>query len=113
MNAIKISLAVALAASTLAMTPSFAVAADAAAPREITVRYDELNMSSASGASVLYARLRSASRSVCDVMDGRELRQHAAYNACYQQALSNAVAKVNRTSVTALHERTIKGAKAS
>jgi UrcA family protein len=113
MKAIKVSLSIALAASAIVFAPSFATAGDATAPREVTVHYDELNMASASGAAALYAKLRSASRQVCEPLAGRELYQRAAFNACYEQALSNAVAKVNRTGVTALHTRAAKGATAS
>jgi UrcA family protein len=111
MNAIKVSLSAALAASVLTLAPSFA--ADPTAPREVTVYYDELNMNSERAAQALYSRLRGASRQVCSALDSRELRQRAAFNACYEHALSSAVERVNRTSVTALHTRVTKVAKAS
>jgi UrcA family protein len=113
MNTSNFSLSAALAVAALAMTPSFAAAADARAPHEVTVYYDELNMSTERGATALYSRLRAASREVCAPLEGRDLRQRAAFNACYSQALSNAVARVNRTAVTALHVRVAKGVKAS
>jgi len=111
MNVIKFSLAAALAASVLALTPSFE--ADPTAPREVAVYYDELNMNSDRAAATLYSRLRAASRQVCSALDSRELRQRAAFNACFEHALSNAVERVNRTAVTALHMKAVKGVRAS
>jgi UrcA family protein len=111
MNAIKVSMSAALVLSVMAITPTFA--ADPTAPRAVTVYYDELNMNSQSGATVLYSRLRAASRHVCATFAGRDLRQHAAFNDCYNTALSAAVARVNRSTVTALHMRVTKGVKAS
>ena len=111
MNAIKVSLTAALAASVLTLAPSFA--ADLSAPQEVAVYYDELNMNSDLGAAALYSRLRAASRRVCSAYDSRELRQRAAFSACFDHALTNAVERVNRTSVTALHMKTVKGVNAS
>jgi len=93
------------------VAPAFA--GDPTAPRTATVRFDELDLASNQGASELYARLRAASRQVCATLDGRELRQQSAYQACYKQALSSAVLHVNRSNVTALHARATQGSKAS
>jgi UrcA family protein len=111
MNAIKISLSAALAASVLTLAPSFA--ADLDAPREVAVYYQELKMNTDHGAAALYSRLRAASRQVCSAYDSRELRQRAVFKACFDHALTNAVATVNRTGVTALHMKAAKGVKAS
>jgi UrcA family protein len=111
MNAMKISLSTALAVSVLTLAPAFA--ADPDAPREVTVYYDELNMNSDRGAVALYSRLRAASRQVCSALDGRELRQRRAFSACFEHALADAVERVNRTSVTALHMKSAKSVKAS
>jgi|SRR5712671_2044640 len=79
----------------------------------VTVKYQELDLSSNQGASALYARLRTASKVVCASLDGRELKQHAAYQSCFNQALSAAVIHVNKQTVTALHERSLRGERAS
>jgi UrcA family protein len=86
MNTIKACIGASLL-TVASLTASFAMAEDAAAPHKVTVHYDELNMASNSGATVLYARLRSASRQVCAPLAGRELRQRAAFNDCYLQAV--------------------------
>jgi UrcA family protein len=110
MNTMKVSIAAGLVISGMVLASPFAVAADTTASRAVTVYFDELNMASDSGATALYSRLRSASRQVCAPLAGRELRQRAAFDACYTQALSNAVLQVNRAPVTALHMRSTKGA---
>jgi UrcA family protein len=90
-----------------------AIAKDYDAPRTQTVKYDEYDLNSEQGAAALYAHLRAASKEVCAPLDGRELRQHAAWKACYKEALSNAVLNVNRDTVTALHQRAMRGDRAS
>ena len=92
---------------------SVANAKDINAAPEVTVYYDEVKIASDSAASDLYRKLRTASREVCSQYRGRELRHRAAYDACYSRALSNAVLHVNRSAVTALHERATRGAKES
>jgi len=90
-----------------------AIAGDFNAPRTVTVKYDEYDLSNTKGAAALYARLRDASKQVCAQLEGRDLRLHAAWKACYNEALSNAVLQVNRDTVTALHQRATRGERAS
>jgi UrcA family protein len=90
-----------------------AAGSDPYEPHTVTVKYDELDMSTQQGAKELYARLRAASKQVCARLDGRDLREHAAFRACYEQALGDAVLHVNRESVTALHQRATHGERAS
>ena len=109
MNKFQISFAAGLMA--IALSP-LASAKDVGVEREVTVYYDEVKMASDREADALYRKLRTASRDVCG-QEGRSLRERAGFNACYSQALAGAVVKVNRSAVTALHERATKAAKAS
>lgn len=72
-----------------------------------TVTYGDLNLDSAEGASVLYTRLRHAAREVCSPVEGRELTLWSAWQTCVNDALNSAVAKVNKPTVTALHNQSI------
>ena len=90
-----------------------AIAKDYGAPRTLTVKYEEYDLNTEKGAQALYAHLQAASKEVCAPLDGREVRQHAAWKACYKEALSNAVLNVNRDTVTALHQRATHGERAS
>jgi UrcA family protein len=103
--------AIAIAISSAGIANA-AVSATAGAPT-ITVKYDELDVTTQRGAQELYARLRAASKQVCAPLDSRDLRRHYAWKACYTQALSNAVVQVNREAVTALHQRSLHGERAS
>lgn len=52
----------------------------------------------------LYARLQAASESVCRQHEGKELRNVIETRACYDQALSSAVAKVGDSALSTLHQ---------
>lgn len=106
-------LAASMVASSIAMLPSLAAAGDAPVTGQVKVTYDESKLSSEAGVASLYRELSAASRKACASLDGREFRRRAAFDACYELALSNAVVQVNRTAVTALHMRATKGASAS
>jgi UrcA family protein len=69
------------------------------------VTYGDLNLESQEGAKVLYARLRFAAREVCSPLEGRELSRRSAWNACINDALESAVAKINKPLVSALHNQ--------
>lgn len=70
-----------------------------------TVHYGDLNLNTGNGVSVLYQRLRAASKQVCRAYEGRELAKIGKWQACYDQALSAAVRKVNLETLNALHRK--------
>ena len=110
MKTFRTSIAATLSCLGIALCVSAVAAAnDANEPRSVTVQYSDLDITSHLGAVTLYGRLRSAARSVCTPFEGRELQRRALWNACYNQALSNAVIQVNRESVTALHQHALHG----
>ena len=69
----------------------------------VHVSYAGLDLSSEAGAAILYRRLKVAARQVCESLNERQLTQHARWAACYEKALTDAVAQVNQPQVTALH----------
>jgi UrcA family protein len=71
-----------------------ALAAEPAAERSVTVSYRDLNLSSVDGASTLYQRIRGAARLVCGE-SGRGIDEQRAWRACYEAAVTNAIAAVN------------------
>jgi UrcA family protein len=75
---------------------SVALADTAVNVKSETVRYDDLRLISPVGASVLYARLRSAAERVCGgpALPGQIAEQHR-YRACVDEALAKAVTDVN------------------
>lgn len=84
---------------------SSAVAADGPVPLTRTVDYGDLNLDSERGAKILYARLQEAAEDVCTPFEGRDLDRKARWQACFDQALTAAVARVNKSRVTALHNQ--------
>lgn len=71
------------------------------------VAYGDLNLESTQGAQVLYSRLRTAARSVCAPLEGRDLRQQSQWHNCFDHAVDSAVTEVNKTTVSALHNQMV------
>ena len=69
------------------------------------VSYSGLDLSTNTGATLLYHQLRSAAAQVCRSWEGRPLLFQARWRTCYDKALSDAVVGVNRPLLTALHQR--------
>ena len=69
----------------------------------VTVRYDDLNLNTPAGVDALYARLRAAARTACDVRGTRPLAEIMAARACYQDALGAAVDNVRSQPLSSLH----------
>jgi UrcA family protein len=69
----------------------------------VAVSYEDLNLNTPSGVDALYARLRAASRSVCDVGQRRALVDVMASKDCYRHVLETAVGNANLPTLTARH----------
>ena len=69
----------------------------------VAVSYADLNLDTAAGVEALYARLRAASRSVCNVGEGRGLVAVMAAKVCYREVLGAAVGDAKLPTLTALH----------
>lgn len=71
---------------------------------QVTVSYADLDLSKAAGAQTLYKRIKNAAARVCGssgrytILEGRK-----AWHACYDTAVANAVAQIDRPTLTALH----------
>jgi UrcA family protein len=77
------------------------------------VSYADLDLSKPAGAQTLYKRIKAAARRVCGPIDHYTYVAPAqAFRECYAKAIADAVAQVDRPSVTALHReqtRTARG----
>ena len=92
-----------LAAAPLAMVANGAQAGESAGTvRQKTVSFRDLNVSNPEGAAVLYKRIKSAASEVCGTWDS--LSQRPAVMTCIDEAVSRAVAQVNRPMLTSLHQ---------
>jgi UrcA family protein len=80
-------------------------------PLQKTVGYADLDLSKPQDASQLYTRLKRAAAVVCRTLEGRELRRKQMHDACEQEALSDAVAQVDNTTLTALHDAPVRVAR--
>jgi UrcA family protein len=96
-NPIRIALAVALFAALTA-------GAQAADAPQLHVKYADLNVANAAGATVLYQRIRSAADQACGVPGTRDLGRLTAAKACAAHAVAQAVTAVNAPALTSIHQ---------
>jgi len=68
-----------------------------------TVSFADLDIGHEAGAEVLYARIRSAARAVCEPQLDRELTLLTNYRHCVDAAIGRAVADVNAPALTTLY----------
>jgi UrcA family protein len=95
-------IAIALTASILSLTTLDArasVPTGDEAP-SITVQYADLDLDHQAGVAMLYARLDGAARRVCDQQQA-DLRAKQSYRVCVNKALSAAVARIDRPTLSA------------
>jgi UrcA family protein len=65
------------------------------------VNFDDLDLSTAAGNERLYRRIRTAAESVCRTSEGRRLADIARHKSCMEDAVADAVAKIDKPTLTA------------
>lgn len=95
----KLTLAV---VGVMASVAAFAAAPAADSP-SVSVRYDDLNLSTTAGVDALYRRISFAARQVCPDIYSRDLHIALAAQRCEADAVSRAVSKVNNSQLAMLH----------
>jgi UrcA family protein len=73
------------------------------------VTYEDLNVNTLAGASILYHRIELAARQVCGA--STDPIPHGQWKACYRMAVAAAVAKVDSPWLTAIHDSKTGGPK--
>ena len=108
---IRLSAALGFAALTGASFAPASLAASLGDPPSITVRYDDLNLANNAGVEALYRRIRNAARDVCDQAAGTAIGPgiHREWQQCYQNAVTDAVGKVNNSKLAVLHAHNGRG----
>ena len=69
----------------------------------IAVQYGDLDLTSDAGIKTLYRRLQVAAKQVCSAFAGLDIKDVIQRRACYKEALSDAVTKVDLERLTVLH----------
>jgi UrcA family protein len=99
------------AAAAVALTFLTLLAVDARAdepkgnPPSVTVRFSDLAMADTANAAKVYRKLRNAAAKVCGMNRGAEsLQMQIAQRECFDAALADAVRKVDRPALTAVHD---------
>jgi UrcA family protein len=82
-----------------------AAAADGAPAPTAIVKYGDLNVSTAEGATELYRRIRSAATHVCSSFDRPlDLNSQAFKTDCIRQAITNGVAALNEPALFTVYK---------
>lgn len=70
----------------------------------VTVSYSDVAFGNTDGAASVYRKLKNAARRVCGVDSGsKTLELQLAARDCYEETLADAVRKIDRPTLTALH----------
>jgi UrcA family protein len=88
------------------VTGSGLCAATAAAEdvASVTVSYADLDLSKPVGVQILYGRIKAAARKVCSPLDEtKQLQRMQQWRDCYETAVADAVTRIDRPTLTALH----------
>ena len=73
----------------------------------VTVSYSDVAFGNSAGAADVYRKLKVAARQVCGFDQGtRSLELRVAARDCFEEALADAVRKIDRPTLTALHAST-------
>lgn len=93
--------------TTIAATGSaMSFAAPPTETRQTVLNYSDLNLNSMSGVRRVYARIRKAAEAVCgdrQVAGSRITQQD--WRDCYDRAVADAVAQVDKPALNAYHQR--------
>lgn len=73
------------------------------APLSVKVRFGGLDLATPDGVAELYARIRSAARSVCGYADTHFFQAQAAWNECVDRTIGHAVTNVGNAKLTAYY----------
>jgi UrcA family protein len=118
MNIFNARTALARAGITAAFALSTCLIAHTAAAKdngdlvEVTVSYADLDLSKPAGAQALYKRIRRAARQVCTPrVVISPIHAGPRFRTCYDEAMANAIAQVNRPVLTALYKEKTKTAR--
>jgi UrcA family protein len=94
-----------LVLANVLVTPQVAYAESSDQLPTRVVRFADLNLDSRAGIEVLYRRIQSAARDVCEpAQNPGSLRLTTAWQSCMRQAVTTAVRKVDRPLLTAYFE---------
>jgi len=103
----KISLGSSALVTALLLATGTAGAADrTATSADIAVKFSEVQLNNEADAENLYKKLRSAARAVCDDNAGghRTLEVRTRAEKCVNQVLADAVRRIDKPMLSALHE---------
>jgi UrcA family protein len=98
-------IATAMFGAAAGMTALPAAADGTVGAAQTTVKFSDLNLSTSQGAAALYARIKTAAKSVCPGAEDRDLGVRSRSGACIERAVQTAVVEVNAPALSALYSQ--------
>ena len=92
----------ALLATLMGSTLAAATEMTADVPTRV-VHFADLDLTHSAGVTVLYARIKSAAREVCEPINARALAASQAARKCVAESIARVVADVNAPALTGYH----------
>ena len=89
--------------SHVSLAAQLAPTADVDSPKQMLVRYADLDLARPAGASVLFHRLQSAAKIVCAPLESRDPARLVMFNNCVSDAMARAVTQVDRPGLNAYY----------
>jgi UrcA family protein len=86
---------------------------DSDSPKQLLVRYADLDLARPEGASVLFHRLQGAAKLVCSPLESRQLKRSGMFQHCVSDAMARAVTQVDRPGLSAYYRGKVQGSNAS
>lgn len=82
-------------------------------PKQMLIRYADLDLTRSTGASVLFHRIQKAAEIVCSPLESRDLALHAMFQRCVSDAMARAVTQVDRPALSAYYRGKVESGNAA
>jgi UrcA family protein len=82
-------------------------------PKQMLIRYADLDLARPEGASVLFHRLRNAAKIVCSPFESRDPARLVMFQNCVSDAMARAVTQVDRPGLSAYYRGKVQDSNAA
>jgi len=82
-------------------------------PKQMLVRYADVDLARPEGASVLFHRLQSAAKIVCSPLESKDPALFVMFQHCVSDAMARAVTQVDRPGLSAYYRGKVQGSNAA
>jgi len=99
--------------SHMSLAAQSALPLDPQGPKQMLIRYADLDLARSTGASVLFHRIQKAAEIVCAPLESRDPARHVMFQRCVSDAMARAVTQVDRPALNAYYRGKVEGGNAA